>query len=80
MCKDIALAPDKVDALPDELQFLVQNRTVYLFPVCLKGKGIALLYLDRSKDKPILDNQQVKYVRKLRDFAKKTIEMKCKKE
>lgn len=80
MCKDIALAPDKVDALPDELQFLVQNRTVYLFPVCLKEKGIALLYLDRSKDKPILDNQQVKYVRKLRDFAEKTIEMKCKKE
>lgn len=80
MCKDIALAPDKVDTLPDALQFLVQNRTVYLFPVCLQEKGIALLYLDRSKEKPILDNDQVKYVRKLRDFAQQTIEMKRKKE
>jgi HD-like signal output (HDOD) protein len=80
MCKDIALAPDKVDSLPDELQFLVEQRTVYLFPVSLKGKGIALLYLDRSREKPRLANDQVQNVRKLRDFAQQAIEMKSKKE
>jgi len=80
MCRDIALAPDKVASLPEELHFLVQDRTVYLFPVCLQGKGIALLYLDRSKEKPILDNDQVKWVKKFRDFAQMTIEMKRKKE
>jgi len=80
MCRDIALTPDKVNSLPGELQFLVQNRTVYLFPVCLQGKGIALLYLDRSKEKSILDNDQVKCVRRFRDFAQTTIEMKRKKE
>jgi len=80
MCKDIALAPDKVDALPDELRILAEQRTVYLFPVCLKGKGIALLYLDRSREKPRLANDQVKNVRKFRDFAQQAIEMKSKKE
>ncbi|RJX36160.1 MAG: HDOD domain-containing protein [Desulfurivibrio sp.] len=80
MCKDIALAADKVEALPDELQFLVAYRTVYLFPVCLKEKGIALLYLDRSQEKPRLASDQVQQVRRFRDFAQQAIEMKSKKE
>jgi eukaryotic-like serine/threonine-protein kinase len=80
MGRDIALASDKVAILPAELQYLAQERTVYFFPLCLKGKGIALLYLDRTKEKPKLQKNEVQDVRKMRDFAVKTIEMKRKNE
>ena len=80
MGRDIALGSDKVAVLPEELRYLAQERTVYLFPLCLKGKGIALLYLDRTKEKPKLQKDEVEDVRKLRDFAAMTIEMKRKKE
>ncbi|MBI5558596.1 MAG: HDOD domain-containing protein [Deltaproteobacteria bacterium] len=79
-CRDIALTSDKVEALPAALHFLVRGRTVYLFPVCLKEKGIALLYLDRIDEKPKLDKDQIQYIRKFRDFVQKTIEMKRKKD
>jgi HD-like signal output (HDOD) protein len=78
MGRDIALAPEKIAVLPEELRYLAQERTVYLFPLCLKGKGVALLYLDRTKEKPKLAKAEVEDVRKLRDFAAMTIEMKRK--
>ncbi len=78
MCKDIAVSPDKVDTLPAELRFLAYNRIVYLFPVSLNAKGIGLLYLDHTEDKPRLDSEQIKLVRKFRDFAQVTIDIKRK--
>jgi HD-like signal output (HDOD) protein len=79
-CKDVVLPAGNAESLPDALHFLVRGRTVYIFPVCLKDKAIALLYLDRIDEKPKLDNDQIRYIRKFRDFAQKTIEMKRQKE
>ena len=63
------IPPDKEGAFPDNLKFLVKNRTVYLFPICLDNKGIGLIYLDRKKGRPLLDKARIKNVRLFRDFA-----------
>ena len=68
-CKDMMIPPDKEGAFPDNLKFLVKNRTVYLFPICLDNKGIGLIYLDRKKGRPLLDKARIKNVRLFRDFA-----------
>ncbi len=78
MCKDMAMNEERKDAFPEHLQYLLKNRVVYLFPICLGKRGVALLYLDRKNIKPKLDKAQVQYVRKFRDIAEKVIKMKRK--
>ncbi|MFZ5774818.1 MAG: HDOD domain-containing protein [Thermodesulfobacteriota bacterium] len=68
-CKDMAIPADTPGAFPDNLKYLVKEREVYLFPICIDGKPIGLIYLDRKKGRPRLDAGQVKSVRLFRDFA-----------
>ncbi len=68
-CKDMAIPPNSRGAFPGNFQYLVKNRLVYLFPVCVEKKPIALLYLDRRMGRPKLDNEELKSVRLFRDFA-----------
>jgi len=67
--KDMMIPANKENAFPEELQELVKDRTVYLFPLCIDGKGIGLIYLDRKAGRPLLDGAMIKSVRLFRDFA-----------
>jgi len=67
--KDMMIPANKPGAFPDNLQYLVKDRNVYLFPICLDKKGIGLIYLDRKKGRPLLDKSRIKAVRLFRDFA-----------
>lgn len=69
LCKDMAVSGDKMGAFPGNLHYLVKGRDVYLFPICLEGKGIGLIYLDRKVGRAKLDKANVKNVRLFRDFA-----------
>ncbi len=69
VCKDMMIPANKQGAFPDDLQYLVKDRNVYLFPICLDKKGIGLIYLDRKKGRPMLDKSRIKAVRLFRDFA-----------
>lgn len=68
-CKDMMIPANKENAFPDDLQYLVKDRTVYLFPICIDAKGIGMIYLDRKAGRPLLDQGMVKSVRLFRDFA-----------
>ena len=68
-CKDMMIPANKENAFPDDLHYLVKDRTVYLFPICIDTKGIGMIYLDRKVGRPILDQAMVKSVRLFRDFA-----------
>ncbi len=68
-CKDMAIPVNAKGAFPRNFQYLVKDRTVFLFPVCIDKKPIALIYLDRKKGRPKLDQEQLKTVRLFRDFA-----------
>jgi len=68
-CKDMMIPANKENAFPEDFQYLVKDRTVYLFPICIDTKGIGLIYLDRKVGRPILDQAMVKSVRLFRDFA-----------
>lgn len=78
-CKDMIVPDNTAGAFPDELKPFVDGRTVYLFPMCLRDKGIALLYMDKKNDKPILTKKQIRYTRMFRDIAVKAIMRKEKK-
>ena len=69
LCKDMMIPANKANAFPNELQYLVKDRTVYLFPICIDTKGIGMIYLDRKAGRPLLDQGMVKSVRLFRDFA-----------
>lgn len=79
MCQDKALAGNTPDVFPASFQNIVKDRMVYLFPVCLKKRGIALLYLDQRLEQPKLEMEQIKKVRMFREMAEKAIEMKRRK-
>ena len=68
-CKDMIIPPNTPHAFPDNLQYLVKDRTVYLFPVCINKKSIALIYLDRKIGRPKLDEERLKATKLFRDFA-----------
>lgn len=68
-CKDMSIPPNAKGAFPKNLQYLVKDRTVFLFPVCIDKKPIALIYLDRKMGRPKLDPEELKAVRLFRDFA-----------
>jgi HD-like signal output (HDOD) protein len=67
--KDMMIPANKADAFPDDLNYLVKDRTVYLFPICIDNKGIGMIYLDRKASRPLLDKTMIKNVRLFRDFA-----------
>ncbi len=67
--KDMAVPPNTAGAFPENMKYLVKDRTVYLFPICLDGKPIGMIYLDRKKGRPKLDAAMVKATRLFRDFA-----------
>ena len=69
LCRDMMIPANKENAFPDNLKYLVKDRVVYLFPICLGKKGIGLLYLDRKQGRPLLDKSRIKTVRLFRDFA-----------
>lgn len=79
MCQDMALAGNTPNVFPGSVQKIVKDRMVYLFPVCLKKRGIALLYLDQRLEQPKFEMEQIKYVRMFRELAEKAIEMKRRK-
>lgn len=67
--KDMMISANKAGVFPDNLQYLVKDRTVYLFPIAIDNKGIGLIYLDRKMGRPLLDKDMIKSVRLFRDFA-----------
>lgn len=67
--KDMAIPAGREGAFPKDFNYLVKDRTVYLFPVCLNKKPIALIYLDRKKGRLKLSEEEVKNTRLFRDFA-----------
>jgi HD-like signal output (HDOD) protein len=67
--KDMAIPPGTKGAFPDSFNYLVKDRLVYLFPVCIDKKPIALIYLDRQKGRSKLSEDDVKNTRLFRDFA-----------
>lgn len=67
--KDMAIPPGREGAFPKDFNYLVKDRTVYLFPVCIDKKPIALIYLDRKKGRLKLSGEEVKNTRLFRDFA-----------
>jgi eukaryotic-like serine/threonine-protein kinase len=71
--KDMAVPENTTGAFPEELEQFVSGRTVYLFPICLRKKGVALLYMDRKSDQPALTKKQIRYTRMFRDIAVKAI-------
>ena len=72
-CKDMVVPENTQGAFPEELEQFVSSRTVYLFPICLRKKGVALLYMDKKSDQPALTKKQIKYTRMFRDLAVKAI-------
>ncbi len=68
-CKDMAIPANAKGAFPKNFQYLVKDRTVFLFPVCVDKKPIALIYLDRKQGRPKLEQEQLKTIRLFRDFA-----------
>lgn len=78
-CKDVAIEANAPSAFPDNLQYLVKNRTTYLFPIKIQNRAIGLLYMDRKKGRPKLDRNQIKAVRLFRDFAGMAIKKSSKK-
>lgn len=73
LCRDMMVPANKATVFPENIQSLVKDRIVYLFPICIDGKGIGMIYLDRKSDRPLLDQRMVKMVGLFRDFAVKAI-------
>ncbi len=67
--KDMAIPAGTKGAFPKDFNYLVRSRTVYLFPVCIDKKPIALIYLDRKTGREKLSEEEVKNTRLFRDFA-----------
>lgn len=61
--KDMAVPPNTAGAFSENMKYLVKDRMVYLFPICLDGKPIGMIYLDRKKGRPKLDAAMVKATR-----------------
>lgn len=69
LCKDVAIEPDTIGAFPEKLHYLVKGRTIYLLPIVVSNKAIALLYMDRKAGRPKLGKNRIKALRLFRDFA-----------
>jgi len=69
MGRDMLIPAQKTGAFCSGLQELVQGRTVYLLPVCVHGKAVSMVYLDRSVEQPLLEAEAIRTARQLRDLA-----------
>ncbi len=67
--RDMMIPANKPNAFPDDLLPVVKDRTVYLLPISIDGKGVGIIYLDRKAERPLLDQDMTKSTRLLRDFA-----------
>lgn len=67
--KDMAVSGDRLSAFPENFHPMIADRSVYLFPIVVDKKPIGLIYLDRRKERPALDQSRIKTVRLFRDFA-----------
>lgn len=77
--KDIAVEVDAPGTFPESMHYLVKGRTVYLFPIVVNNKAIALLYMDRKAGRPKLNKDRIKALRLFRDFAAMAIKKSRKK-
>ncbi len=64
-CKMMAVSGNEANAFPGNLRSLVGDRMIYLFPVCLRGKTIAIIYMDRSLEEEKLIKKQVNSIKLL---------------
>ncbi|RJX36134.1 MAG: HDOD domain-containing protein [Desulfurivibrio sp.] len=78
-CKDIAVTADTPGVFPENMHYLVKGRTIYLFPIVVNNKAIALLYMDRKAGRPKLNKERIKALRLFRDFAAMAIKKSSKK-
>lgn len=67
--KDVIIPATKSWSFSRRLQHLVKDRTVYLFPIVIEGKGVSMIYLDRKAEQPLFNNEMIKTVRQLRELA-----------
>lgn len=67
--KDMAVSGERLNAFPEDLHPMIADRSIYLFPIVVDKKPIGLIYLDRKKGRPALDQSRIKTVRLFRDFA-----------
>ncbi|OKY77046.1 MAG: hypothetical protein BM485_00600 [Desulfobulbaceae bacterium DB1] len=79
LCKDVAIEADSLGAFPEKIHYLTKGRTVYLLPIAVNGKAIALLYMDRKAGRPKLGKNRIKALRLFRDFAAMAIKKSSKK-
>ncbi len=79
LCKDVAIEPDTPGAFPEKMHYLTKGRTVYLLPIVVNNKAIALLYMDRKAGRPKLGKNRIKALCLFRDFAAMAIKKSSKK-
>jgi len=68
-CRDQIFKADETRDMPGPFRALTRGRTVYILPVCLVGKAIAMIYLDRKGKRPMLTEAELKSARLFRDLA-----------
>ena len=68
-CRDQVVKANSKGEMPCGFRVLARGRTVYLLPVCLLGKPIAVIYLDRLGKRPMLSEAEMKSVCLFRDLA-----------
>ncbi len=68
-CQDQVFPAAEKKGLPGVFRALTRGRTAYLLPVCLFGKAIALIYMDRLGKRPLLTPGEMKSARLFRDLA-----------
>lgn len=78
-CKGVAAVTDSPGAFPENLHYLVKGRTIYLSPIVINNKPIALLYMDRKAGRPKLNKERIKALVLFRDFAAMAIKKSRKK-
>ena len=65
----MAFSGERLNAFPESFHPMIADRSIYLFPIVVDKKPIGLIYLDRKKGRPTLDQSRIKTVRLFRDFA-----------
>ncbi len=72
-CRIIALSGNTPKAFPVNLNKLVRDRIVYLFPVAVHKKTIAVIYLDRLQDEKKLTKSEANSIKLLTNFMVQAI-------
>ena len=77
--KIMALSGNTPNALPHNLSELARDRIVYLFPVAVHKKTIAVIYLDRLQNEEKLTKSQIKSIKLLCNFMVQAVKKSCRK-